>query len=390
MATKFSTKIEKTNTKDFVFETVAITGSVVSGTYPDIGFGGTINNSNLKNATSGQYQTVFDYPHLSQSANQLFDITLGIRDGGEFTLDESGSAALITGSQDKINIYNQLAATILGYDQTGSVRVFDVSGNFNSVNAASVMDAPLFINFSRLVTKDEVKKGSFQLTFDTSLHQAGVSRFASRKIITDSGSVDLENGLRILKETTHNRNVGILDRFRGIAAIQLSSSVVQGFYEDERVPDGSRMTDFYSRNLNGPTGHNYFVSASDNDVDRCYQFGESVVSGTIAELATGFRHRVFNLQVENTTQLNTVQYVINAGAGDFNYSSNPSYVDGTSQIRVKKTQQNQLQKNLPAYAYVTGIGLYSPDGELLAVAKLSKPIKKSESAPLLLGVKLTY
>ena len=390
MATKFSTKIETTNTKDFVFETVAITGSVVSGTYPDIGFGGTVSNSNLKNATSGLYQTIFDYPHLSQSANQLFDITFGIRDGGEFTLDESGSAALITGSQDKINIYNQMAAVILGFDQTGSVRVFDVSGNFNAVDNESVMDAPVFINFSRLVAKDEIKKGSFELTFDTSLHQAGVSRFASRKVITDSGSADLENGLRILKETTHNRNVGILDRFRGIAAIQLSSSVVQGFYEDQRVPDGTRMTDFYSRNVNGPLGHNFFVSASDNDVARCYQFGESIVSGTIAELADGFRHRVFNLQVENTTQLNTVQYVINAGSSDFNYSSNPSYVDASSQIRVKKTQNGALQKNLPAYAYITGVGLYSPDGELMAVAKLSKPIKKSESAPLLLGVKLTY
>ncbi len=375
------TKIETTNTKDFVFETVAITGSVISGTYPDIGFGGTVSNSNLKNATSGLYQTVFDYPHLSQSANQLFDITFGIRDGGQFSTDESGSAALISGSQDKINIYNQMAAVMLGYDQTGSVRVFDVSGNFNVVDHESVMDAPVFINFSRLVGKDEIKKGSFELTFDTSLHQAGVSRFANRQVITDSGSVDLENGLRILKAANGGLNVGILDRFRGIAAIQLSSSVVQGFYTDltPHVVRAGRIA-----------GHNYFVSASDNDVSRCYQFGESIVSGTITELADGFRHRVFNLQVENTTQLNTVQYVINAGSSDFNYSSNPSYVDASSQIRVKKTQNGALQKNLPAYAYITGVGLYSPDGELMAVAKLSKPIKKSESAPLLLGVKLTY
>ena len=49
MATKFSTKIEKTNTKDFVFETLAITGSVVSGTYP----GPLEAASNVKNATSG-------------------------------------------------------------------------------------------------------------------------------------------------------------------------------------------------------------------------------------------------------------------------------------------------------------------------------------------------
>ena len=378
MATKFSTKIDKTNTKDFVFETLSITGSVVSGTYPEPAE----SNSNIKDATSALYQTVFDYPYLSQSANQLFDITFGIRDGGQFSTDESGSAADISGSQDKINIYNQMAAVMLGYDQTGSVRVFDVSGSFNEVNASSVMDAPFFINFSRLVGKDEIKKGSFNLQFDTSLHQVIYNRWSGITTVTDSGSVDLENGLRILKARSNGLNVGILDRFRGIAAIQLSSSVVQGFYTDQ-TPHVVRAT--------RPQSHNYFVSASTADSDaRAYQFGESVASGTIPELATGFRHRVYNLQVENTTQLNTVQYVINAGAGDFNYSSNPSYVDANSQIRIKKTQAGSLQKNLPAYAYVTGIGLYSPDGELMAIAKLSKPIKKSESAPLLLGVKLTY
>ena len=96
------------------------------------------------------------------------------------------------------------------------------------------------------------------------------------------------------------------------------------------------------------------------------------------------------MSVENTTQLNTVQYVVNAGAGDFNYSSNPSYVDASSQIRVKKTQSGSLQKNLPAYAYVTGIGLYSPDGELLAVAKLSEPLKKTPSNEFTLRVRLDY
>ena len=217
MATKFSTRIDKTNTKDFVFETLSITGSVVSGTYPEPA----TSNSNIKNATSELYQTVFDYPHLSQSSNQLFDITFGIRDGGQFSTDESGSAAVISGSQDKINIYNQMAAVMLGYDQTGSVRVFDVSGSFNEVNASSVMDAPFFINFSRLVGKDEIKKGSFNLQFDTSLHQVIYNRWSGITTVTDSGSVDLENGLRILKARSNGLNVGILDRFRGIAAIQL-------------------------------------------------------------------------------------------------------------------------------------------------------------------------
>jgi hypothetical protein len=360
MATKFSTKIEKVTTPDYIGEVISVTGSVVSGTYPEPGSAG----SNIKQATSEMYQSVFDYPHLSQSANQIFDITWGVRTGGQFAT--SVVAGTSTDTQAKFNIYDQMAALILGYDQTGSVRVFDVSGNFNSANASSVMDAPVFINVSRLVGKDELKKGSFELKMDLD-SWVNPQGFGTITTITDAGSADYENGLRILKETNSNNNVGILDRFRGIAVIQLSSSVVTSLIDDASV--------------------SYFVSASSA---RAWDFEASIHSGTIDELATGLRHRIYNLGVSNLTQLNTTIYTINAGAGDFNYSSNPSYIDNSGQIRIKQTESGDLQKNYPAYAYVTGIGLYAPDGELLAIAKLSRPVKKSEGNPLNLSVKLTY
>lgn len=361
MATKFSTRIETTSTKDYIRETLSITGSVISGTYPEPGTAG----SNIYQPSSGMYQTVYDYPFLSQSANQVFDITWGVRSGSAF------GASVVSGttrdSQAKFNIYNQMAALILGYDQTGSVRVFDVSGNFNSVNASSVMDAPVFINLSRLVGKDELAKGSFSLQISTS-SWANPQGFTSLRTVTDSGSSDLENGLRILKETTSNTNVGILDRYRGIAVIQLSSSVVSTLISEAGAG-------------------NYFVSASST---RAWEFGESIHSGTIDELATGLRHRIYNMQVSNVSQLNTTIYTLNAAAGEFNYSSNPSYIDSAGQVKVKQETDGSLQKSLPAYTYVTGIGLYSADGELLAVAKLSKPVKKAEDRPLSLSVKLTY
>lgn len=361
MATKFSTRVELSATKDYVREIISITGSVVSGTYPEP----SSTLSNIKKPGNEMYQSVYDYPHLSQSANQLFDITWGVRTGGTFASNVVSGTT--TDTQAKFNIYNQMAALILGYDATGSVRTFDVSGNFNSVNAASVMDAPVFIDLSRLVTKDELSKGSFSLQISTS-SWANPQAFTSLRTITDSGSSDLENGLRILKETTNNTNVGILDRYRGIAVIQLSSSVVSTLISEAGA-------------------NNYFVSASST---RAWEFGESIHSGTIDELATGLRHRFYNLQVANVTQLNTAQYTVTIGPNDFNYSSNPSYINSSGQIRVKQTEQGQLQSSLPAYTYITGIGLYSPDGELLAVAKSSVPIKKVDGASKMLVVKLTY
>jgi len=41
-------------------------------------------------------------------------------------------------------------------------------------------------------------------------------------------------------------------------------------------------------------------------------------------------------------------------------------------------------------SYVTSVGLYSPDNELLAVAKLSEPLKKDPSTEFTIRVRLDY
>ena len=41
-------------------------------------------------------------------------------------------------------------------------------------------------------------------------------------------------------------------------------------------------------------------------------------------------------------------------------------------------------------SYITSVGLYSADNELLAVAKLSEPLKKDPNTELTLRVRLDY
>ena len=81
--------------------------------------------------------------------------------------------------------------------------------------------------------------------------------------------------------------------------------------------------------------------------------------------------------------MNSTIYFCRAPANKFNYSSNPSYVTG-SKIRVKN-----LSSDNPV-AYVTTVGLYSASNELLAVAKLSEPLKKSVDNELTIRVRLDY
>ena len=99
---------------------------------------------------------------LSSSANHIFDITMGY--------DESSVLSSSTATQNakKINMYNQFSQVLLGY--TGSrneVRKFEIDLTLDNVG---LMKEAYFVNFSRLLTKDQIKKGTFSIeTWHSSL-----------------------------------------------------------------------------------------------------------------------------------------------------------------------------------------------------------------------------
>jgi hypothetical protein len=68
---------------------------------------------------------------------------------------------------------------------------------------------------------------------------------------------------------------------------------------------------------------------------------------------------------------------------EFNYSSNPSYIDTNGNLN------NSTMADSPV-TYVTTIGLYNDDNNLIAVAKLSQPLKKDFTTEALVRVKLDY
>ena len=105
---------DRVTTRTLLHEAIPITGTIVSGTYgtfPD--------EHNIKNFSHGMFQSVYDYPYLSSSANHIFDITVGVS-------TQSGLYATSnTQYKKKKNIYNQMAQVLVGYDKTGSIMQFD-------------------------------------------------------------------------------------------------------------------------------------------------------------------------------------------------------------------------------------------------------------------------
>ena len=111
---------------------------------------------------------------------------------------------------------------------------------------------------------------------------------------------------------------------------------------------------------------------------------EQILTGSqISASADAMRHRIQNIQFNNTIELNSTVYFCRVKHNEFNYSSNPTYLSG-SQIRVKNETTD-----IPI-SYITSIGLYSADNQLLAVGKFSEPIRKDNNIELTFRARLDY
>ena len=110
---------------------------------------------------------------------------------------------------------------------------------------------------------------------------------------------------------------------------------------------------------------------------------EALTGSSISSSADNLRHRFDNLQFNNTVELNSTIYFCRMNHNEFNYSGNPTYLS-SSQIRVKQVSTDQ------PVSYVTTVGLYSENNELLAVGKLSEPLKKTPANEFTIRTRLDY
>ena len=71
-------------------------------------------------------------------------------------------------------------------------------------------------------------------------------------------------------------------------------------------------------------------------------------------------------------------------SSEFNYSENPSFVTGSTGEVLYSSFINNPQ------VYITTVGMYNDANELLAVAKLSRPLLKDFTKEALIRVKLDF
>ena len=87
----------------------------------------------------------------------------------------------------------------------------------------------------------------------------------------------------------------------------------------------------------------------------------------------------------NSQETVTSDYVfVRARNSEFNYSENPSFISGSTGEVIYSSFINSPQ------TYITTIGLYNDSNDLLAVAKMSRPLLKDFTKEALVRVKLDF
>ena len=301
----------------------------------------------------------------------------------------------------------------MGYDTQGNIRQFDQDGDLSS---GPKMNSVVFLNFSRLLVKDEIKKGSFVFDYDsgvnygltgaagtspvsnTAVRIQDVGAASSYKVNSPAGEYGILSASNLVGTTLSTKidhgNVGLIFYQAGIVA--LTSSLFMGSGSSglpaSQIDHGADGLHLSLNTVGLGQGRSMEFSDIDflapgnppHDIQGPKTINAAAVSGTINQIADGLRHRIRNVSFNNTTELNSSIYFCRANHNEFNYSSNPTYLNG-SKIQVKGNDVTA-----PPKSYVTTVGLYSADNELLAVAKLSEPLRKDPTNELTLRVRLDY
>ena len=345
--------------------------------------------------TSSLFQTVFDQNYTLQTANELFDITYGVFSGSSAVtaastgIDTNGKILFTSQSvmmREKVNVYRQFAQTLLGSANSR------FRAPFSSTSATDDIDNVLFLCFKRLFVRDGIKRETFAMrmfqsasglvpgdTYDNIFGQTAIHPSSASVIFTDVGAASSiersqfggDVGNIVLSSDT-TQTVGLMFYQKGIAVLDLRRSL-----DDTQVMSGTIGS--VGALANTPMSASFipdFVnSASMDDIIK-----------HVATERFGTGSNTF-LTFQNNTKINSTLIFCRATADEFNYSSNPTYTDSEGRVLVIDESQQGQEKS---FSFVTTVGLYDANEELLATAKLSRPVEKNDEKDLTFRVRLDF
>lgn len=396
--------------------------------------------------TSSLFQTVYDQDSTYQSSNAMLDITFGLFanitnvNGVDTvtgsarvtslnpTIDSNGKLIFSSDTslmmREKISIYKQYAQALLGNANSSFFAPFEDTTSSNRIDEA------IFINVKRLFKRDNLYKGSFGIKlFDslvpyasapntTTVQTSSWNKSLTGNLFTASNDStptmiidkDGSNNFRIsyagevgsLWSTTnsgssyssspcglifYDAGVVVLDTKKIFNMTEEITGVID--FPDTLLVNSVYFIDGNSPTLNNiPAGKKAIGGSTTGHVAKT--LNDLFVLGSIDDIVDHFCMARFPnttttaIAFQNETIVNSTIYYCNASIDDFNYSTNPTYTDLNGKIQVVDEVTD-----IP-FSYITTVGLYNSSNELLAVAKLSRPIEKNPLHNLSIRVRLDY
>tara|TARA_Y100000114_G_scaffold155946_2_gene181477 strand:- start:1417 stop:2475 length:1059 start_codon:yes stop_codon:yes gene_type:complete len=307
--------------------------------------------SSVQSGSSGaHYLDVFAAnPATDGTAKAQFSVAYGHFEG-------SGSLGTkgVVGNRASAAIYRQLSQTLLGPNEDK----FTFAGTGDHVTPPYIYA----ISIARQQLREKMDPGNWEL------HLSGSGGpDTTLKLIDDSGATanaTVNQGGRVFNIVSGSITAGVAN-IKTTAANQPGGAFGL-FYPDLGV------LIFNGPVLSSQTSASLSASLNSNEEGgNVGRFFEKIES---ANYFAARREEVITSQ----------HYFCRVPNKEFNFSSNPSFAtssDGTF-------TQSTFFKN--PKTFITQVGLYNDDSELLAVAKLSKPLLKSYSREAIIKVKLDF
>jgi len=308
---------------------------------------------------SGKYYLdVYNSLTSSDAAEVQFSIGYGDVNGyGAPTLTQDDSSTLPTKA-----VYNQFKNVLLERtDDYFSVYTGSTAGGHNLQNFYA-------INVNRARYKERLDPGNFSLVLSGSIR--------SITLIDDSGGTDenVTTAGRVYNLVSGSLNIGSA-LTASINTYTASNGQGWGlFYPDMGVIllNPSALA----------TSVDPFLAPASSSITSIYHQNNGNKSGSVALLMAISGGADF--QARRTENVSTSHYFVRANNREFNFSNNPTFVTGSiGEFSVSSFERDPK-------VYITTVGLYDDTNELLAVAKVSKPIEKSFDKEVAIKVKLDF
>ena len=382
--------------------------------------------------TSSLFQTVFDQDHSLQTSNQILDFAIGLYSGSQTVtgsstgIDTSGKTLFPSQSlmmREKVNIYKQFAQLIKGDSTAQFTAPYFAESTTNKdtgitslTNQSDGIDEALFVCFKRLFSRDRIKKETFAMKFFQSAshdvhgakpgsdvvpnHRHGninVTSVSGSKIYSDVGASTYSmfaplggEVAELVDSADTSRKVGLLFYEPGIAILDLKK-VISGTQHVTGVISAMQGTSAADYAAGQTVIGSPALGGSSNP--RARFIPDLMVSGSIDDIVDHIATCRFGsstntaITFQNVTEIHSTLIFCRATADEFNLSANPTYRDSTGRLMVIDPGEEGIQK---PFTFATSVCLYNMKGELMAVAKLSRPVEKNDEKDLTFRVRLDF